>query len=497
MSGGLAPKRLVHIQGKRSWPLLELYYPSPGENLQYSCLSYCWGGDQPVKLTKDWILAGKTEIPYESLPQTLKDAIQVTILLNLEYIWVDCLTIVQNDEEEKSIQINLMPQIFKNAAITIAASMPVNCHGGLFRKSWLQQAQDSDPNLSSPIRLPCRISDREGSVVLARRCPHWYENAIHRRAWTLQELVLSSRLVDFNSRHIVWSCGHGLRTQDSLPPTVLRPSHQDDNSFVDGTHELYGPFGLRDAFRALNSTSTVDQVERYWQKVSTAYSYRRLSRPEDKLLGISAIAQELQRFRPDDYVAGHWTAYLPDSLLWSCTSTTTTNRVYLAPTWSWASVGRHYHLHGYRLSDVHATILDVFVKPKYEEAPYGAVIGGHLVVKACSASIDLNLAQKECDLGSSDVPLPLRMSVSEKPRVRVYHILDRNFNGDTMPVVLIEIGRLALAGLTQGIILQNHSTEPECFIRIGYFFIYGDNECFDDRLRHLFPPDSMRTFKIL
>jgi hypothetical protein len=65
------------------------------EILQYSCLSYCWGGAQPMITTKATLHHHMEGINFSSLPKTLRDAVIVTYQIGLSQIWIDSLCIVQ------------------------------------------------------------------------------------------------------------------------------------------------------------------------------------------------------------------------------------------------------------------------------------------------------------------------------------------------------------------------------------------------------------------
>ena len=61
----------------------------------------------------------------ESLPQTVKDAVETTRNLGIRYLWVDALCIIQDSPEDKLKEIAGMGAIYKNATVTIAVSTVV------------------------------------------------------------------------------------------------------------------------------------------------------------------------------------------------------------------------------------------------------------------------------------------------------------------------------------------------------------------------------------
>jgi len=58
----------------------------------YTVLSHCWGEQpQPIMLTKSTIKMLKEGVPQSSLPKTFQDAIIVTRMFSIQYIWIDSL----------------------------------------------------------------------------------------------------------------------------------------------------------------------------------------------------------------------------------------------------------------------------------------------------------------------------------------------------------------------------------------------------------------------
>ena len=56
------------------------------DNSPYAVLSYCWGGDQNVKLVKKNIGRLSAGIDFSDLPATLKDAIKLTSDLHITFL---------------------------------------------------------------------------------------------------------------------------------------------------------------------------------------------------------------------------------------------------------------------------------------------------------------------------------------------------------------------------------------------------------------------------
>ena len=66
----------------------------------YLCLSYCWGTEPFLGTNSDNIEAHKVNIPWNSLPRTFQDAIDITRRLGYRFLWIDGLCIIQADNAD-------------------------------------------------------------------------------------------------------------------------------------------------------------------------------------------------------------------------------------------------------------------------------------------------------------------------------------------------------------------------------------------------------------
>ena len=57
-----------------------------------------------------------------SLPRTIRDAITFTEYVGEQYLWVDALCIVQDEDEEKRDHFRHMGSIYANAYFTLVAA---------------------------------------------------------------------------------------------------------------------------------------------------------------------------------------------------------------------------------------------------------------------------------------------------------------------------------------------------------------------------------------
>lgn len=100
---------------------------------RYMTLSHCWGKNTDmITTTKDNIERRRTGIEWNELPQIFKDAITVTRSIECQWIWIDSLCIVQDDENDWHEESAKMAEIHSNSFLNIAATASPTSHGSLF-----------------------------------------------------------------------------------------------------------------------------------------------------------------------------------------------------------------------------------------------------------------------------------------------------------------------------------------------------------------------------
>jgi len=128
-----------------------------------------------------------------TLPQSLQDAIRVTRKLELRYIWIDALCIIQVSTEDKERELKQMAQISQNGLLTTSAAS-----AGTVSEGFLRDREGLSTHIP-PFRLQYCVPNLEsgvGSIVL-QEDPSYDSRLepINQRAWTLQERLLSPRVL--------------------------------------------------------------------------------------------------------------------------------------------------------------------------------------------------------------------------------------------------------------------------------------------------------------
>lgn len=345
---------------------------------RYATLSYCWGGLQESQLNAGSEDILKCGISASYLPKTLRDAVQVTWDLGLQWIWVDSLCIRQDSPEDKATEVAQMHLIYANSSVTLSASRASHCRQGFLHQSSLPAPATIRYKL--PFASP---SGMLGSVILSKGR---VGSPIDERGWALQEHLLAHRVLRFTDYQLHWSCG-SISMYENGKTGVLPSQHVED---LDKVYDMYR--GIR----------AQDRGCRNWMNIVEQYTCRSLTDGLDKLPAISGIAQAWSRASNDDYLAGLWRSHLPLGLLWTSAQPGRQDecQAYCAPSWSWAArVGMiDWFDHLFTEADPTLEVISCTTNPAHPQAQYGAVLSGFLIIQG--------IIQKTVLDETSDSPAP-------------------------------------------------------------------------------------------
>lgn len=147
------PLRLIDL-GASDQPLsarLKIFLDCEG-CLDYMTLSHRWGSAEVLKLLKKNSDELVKSIPTKYLPKTFLEAMLVTRSLNIRYLWIDSLCIIQDSPEDWLQQATVMNRVYKNSIITIAATGAKDSLGGLFFKRFLETIEPPLVDLTLTIK---------------------------------------------------------------------------------------------------------------------------------------------------------------------------------------------------------------------------------------------------------------------------------------------------------------------------------------------------------
>ncbi len=288
-----------------------------GTQMQYATLSHAWGSLKFFRLEKETLTDLQECVPEKQLTKTFRHAIHITRSLGLEYLWIDSLCIIQDDEQDWLRESDLMSSVYGGSAINIAAADSLDGDGGCLyhyddittrtmRKAFRYRLMMADLQDERPWEL--------APINLFTRCTSWSHLA--NRAWAIQERFLAPRTLHFSQTDMFWECHEeGIC---SLFPEGLSQSRSD-----------------KDTYRTRASLASS------WHKIVGLYSGASLTRYSDKLVALSGLASAVQIETGDEYVAGMWRKDLEAQLLWKIYGIMEPRpRPYRAPTVS----AQHNHL---------------------------------------------------------------------------------------------------------------------------------------------------------
>jgi hypothetical protein len=344
----LLPTRVIDV-GSTNGPEEPFLYESKGEKGQYLTLSHRWGNPNIITTTTTSVVDQHNKcIQLQSLCQTFQDAICFTRKLGFRYIWIDSLCIIQDSPEDWELEASRMADVYRNSTLTLSASISTSGEDGLF------YPRISSNSVSLPVLTPSGIP--VGSYSITDRVLSNFEDDIEKgtlakRAWCLQERVLSPRILHFGRDQLHWECSSGCWSENNVKKLT------GSNGGIEA--ELRQLFSssewpeLAALFRQLRVDKNSRPRQIYnrghygkWYWMLRAYSRREMTNEEDKLPALAGIAKLFQQFSGDRYVAGLWVEDLPAGLLWSganffapygSPSPSRRPSKRRAPSWSWAS----------------------------------------------------------------------------------------------------------------------------------------------------------------
>ena len=385
------PKRLIDCGEARTCSHVQVREIENGELGQYTALSYAWGNNENLLTVRDNLLAHTNGIDVCALPNTVKDAVQVTRALDLRYLWVDALCIVQDSAEDKIKELVRMSDYYRNAYCVIAASASHGAGEG-FLKPWHRSRRfPMFGKLEDVVRSELDVpflgpAGERGTITLNIASPHVYQaeqNSLSKRAWALQERLLCSRYLHFPvEQGFALQCNHEEQFAGNIVygTSLTRADHASRRGrlrMLQGTHfEDGGAFAV---------TDLQIEVNEIWRRIVDEYSSMKLSFTDDKLVAIAALAESYHRHREENlgsYFAGHWRGELVESLSWLTKSVIESRPLYRAPSWSWASLEgkiEHWTIDSPDAETI--DIIDVGTTLLHASLPYGAVTDGYLIVQ--------------------------------------------------------------------------------------------------------------------
>ncbi|KAI1768047.1 heterokaryon incompatibility protein-domain-containing protein [Hypoxylon sp. FL1150] len=314
---------------------------------RYVCLSHCWGGEmaETAMLTTKTLNSLKGGILVETLPRVYQDAVHITKRLGIQYLWIDSMCILQDDDSDWDRESTSMASVYQGAFITIGATCSRSSNEGFIRLS-------NSTYASTLASSKCRtVGGQLFNLYVRQIVPHFTNedviaHPLLERAWVYQERLLSPRFLHFAREELVWECYEDTTCQClSLP---YRISDFASHPWHPETKRIYS--------KGIHS-GQAQALAACWRNVVTDYHGLTLSFEKDRLRAVAGIADQISSVGADHdpggpslgrYIEGLWENSILEDLCWALwnpfrrwnlSSQEKGRQVkWHAQTWSWASI---------------------------------------------------------------------------------------------------------------------------------------------------------------
>ncbi|KAF2726699.1 HET-domain-containing protein [Polyplosphaeria fusca] len=251
------------------------------------------------------------------LPQTFQDAITVTRQLGILYLWIDSLCIIQYGDNEKDweIESKRMESVFSGACCTIAATAAEDSKAGFLHRRTIPRNIHVRDDSGKQFYISTDIDDFDKDVDKAE---------LNKRAWVMQEAVLSKRTIHFSSNQIYWECGEGVYCEN-----LVKLESRPQGRF----------FTLDPVFPSHLLRAGEERTLKFISFLIQNYSERSLTVPSDRSIAVAGLLDRVAGTLKCRCRYGVFELYLHRNLLWQASNSglkeITYNHDHRVPSWSW------------------------------------------------------------------------------------------------------------------------------------------------------------------
>lgn len=332
------PSKLLDLDGNQVRLLCtrDVHLSAP-----YATLSHCWGDlaeliqnrpEQVFLLCDETAGVLEAGLHVSRLSKTLRDAVKTVQRLGLHLLWVDCLCIKQKGsgaEEDKLKEIATMDLVYANAMINLGATAASGPSDGCF--------YERDPAFIAPLNIRWRPTVLHEDAVfqipasMSNSAPQFIDDSpLFKRAWVLQERLLSTRMLHFAAQQMYWEC------KETMMASEIRPYGLSNG---ESSNWLLFPFGSSDRANVVLGSSCREPQWDHWGDLLMHYTSMDLSRPDDDIFhALSALTRRVAAWTNDIFIAGLRRNTFIRDLSWRSSPSAKRSRQWRAPSWSWASV---------------------------------------------------------------------------------------------------------------------------------------------------------------
>lgn len=328
--------------------------------VRYSALSHRWGTrHMPLRTLKENVNDHLQLLPIDSLPQTFRDAVLISQKLNIPYLWIDSICIIQDDPKDWQHEAAQMAAIYANAYITLAAASAEDSTEGCVPEPLAPSTRFEALDPTTP--------EESGGTCLAFARPldrpsvdHDYvaHSVLSSRGWILQEMILSRRVVYLSKTdQMYWQCRSLYQSEDGTLDARGRaeaPASEPGVAMERAEREVDGPGGVSAGFLKLRAPirTPLNEVVT-WLTWMNEYSNRQLTNPSDRLPALAGLVRYFAARTGDEPLVGLWRRHAVPFLMWGISDESTRRaRRKGLPSWSWLAVDAEAYTLTFDLGDL-------------------------------------------------------------------------------------------------------------------------------------------------
>lgn len=229
------PTRLLHVRTPGHVQLV----PTKDMSLdtRWTTLSHCWGDVRPLCLTKCTLPTLCISFSDEKLPQTFRDAANITRRLGVDYLWIDSLCIFQDSPLDWKVEAKTMGQVYSGSFCNIAATAAHDSLEGCFSNRAHDLVTPHTFNSKQLSLLGDAPTGPPGFIIPEQYFVYpgnfWRRGMTNqpllKRGWVVQERLLAPRTIHFSNPQVFWECSHVVACETfpiRLPDSTLADTSQ-------------------------------------------------------------------------------------------------------------------------------------------------------------------------------------------------------------------------------------------------------------------------------
>lgn len=300
----------------------------------YFALSYTWGPKGTPQLEfrcHTWerlFSRGGLADSHSDIPTTIRDAMNFTQAMKMQYLWVDALCIQQDDASNVQANVAQMDLIYGRSALTIVAA-----RGGQKSDSWTGLGRLAEKEKDHTGRVAAAV---QGIQLCGTRMT--YSTALkgaawNTRAWTFQEHILSPRSLIFGFDQVYYQCNESTWWED----TILEPEPNWRLSSTSGNNLKMGCVGCQqDTPSVLLPKYRQVTVAAGYLDLLTDFTARDLTYDSDVIKAFTGIMKAYSKCEGWAFLWGLPLQFFENVLLFEMPLHEPQLRRHQYPSWSWA-----------------------------------------------------------------------------------------------------------------------------------------------------------------